>query len=136
MDNFFCRHTPQFSSSELFSQSFKPLHLSLSKIHLSVPLHFHVSLGQTKNEEIANHRVYKVKLIYTFFSCQVNRIQQVVRFGLNHGFNSQSSQGRRNRVSTGFTGNQRLTQLQVQNNFFGKKCKKNQQFCRRLVFKV
>ena len=27
---------------------------------------------------------------YTFFSCQVNRIQQVVRFGSNHGFNSQS----------------------------------------------
>ena len=48
---------------------------------------------------------------YTFFSCQVNRIQQVVRFGSNHGFNSQSSQGRRNRVSTGFTGNQRLTQV-------------------------
>ena len=28
--------------------------------------------------------------ICTFFSCQVNRIQQVVRFGSNHGFNSQS----------------------------------------------
>ena len=92
MDNFFVGTHHNFPRQSCFhNHSNHCIYHSQKYIYLFPYISMYL-LGKLKMKkwQITDLTKWNTLSRFTFFSCQVNRIQQVVRFGSNHGFNSQS----------------------------------------------